>query len=221
MDIGIIGSGAVGRALGAAFRRLGHGVTIGSRDAAKPEALEWAEEHGARATDFPDAAEAGELLVNATAGAASLDVFLSIGEEAIGGKVLIDVANRLDFSAGFPPFVAFSHHMSLGEELQHAFPSLRVVKALNTMNNSVMVAPQRVGGGAHDVFMAGDDADAKSDVADLLAAMGWHRERIRDLGGIRAARGVELYLPLWLELMGALGTAEFNLRIVGPGDQSA
>lgn len=217
MEIAILGSGTVGRTLGAAFRRLGHGVTIGSRDVAKPEALEWAEEHGARATDFATAAEAGELLVNATMGTASLDVLLSVGAEALGGKVLIDVANALDFSAGFPPFVALSHGMSLGEQLQHAFPSVRVVKALNTVNASVMAAPGKVGDGVHDVFVAGDDAEAKRDVTALLVALGWHPDRIRDVGGIRAARGLEMYLPLWLELMGLLGTVEFNVRIVGGG----
>ncbi|MDQ4503273.1 NAD(P)-binding domain-containing protein [Sinomonas sp. ASV322] len=215
MEIGILGSGTVGRTLGAKFLELGHRVTIGSRDAAKPEAIEWADAHGADATDFAEAAEAGELLVNATAGAASLDVLLSVGAEALGGKVLIDVANRLDFSAGFPPFVTVSNHRSLGEELQHAFPSLRVVKALNTVNAAVMIAPERIGGGVHDVFVAGDDAEAKRDVVELLAAFGWRRDRIRDLGGIKAARGLETYLPLWLELMGLLGTAEFNIRIVG------
>ncbi|MEA5453120.1 NAD(P)-binding domain-containing protein [Sinomonas sp. JGH33] len=215
MEIGILGSGLVGRTLGAKFLELGHRVTIGSRDAAKPEAIEWADAHGAAATDFAETAESAELLVNATAGIASLDVLLSIGAEALGGKVLIDVANRLDFSAGFPPFVTISHHMSLAEELQHAFPSLHVVKALNTMNAPVMVAPERVGEGVHDVFMAGDDDEAKSQVADILASFGWHRDRIRDLGGIAAARGVELYLPLWLELMRNLGTAKFNIRIVG------
>ena len=218
MEIGILGSGTVGTTLGTAFTKLGHSVTIGSRDAAKPEALEWAAAHHAHAADFAEAAEAGELLVNATSGTASLDVLLSVGAEALGGKVLIDVANPLDFSAGFPPFLSVSNRTSLAEQLQHAFPSLRVVKALNTVNASVMVAPERIADGVHDTFLAGDDDDAKADVAALLVSLGWRRDRIRDLGGITAARGLEMYLPLWVRLMGSLGTAEFNIRIVQAGE---
>jgi hypothetical protein len=77
-----------------------------------------------------------------------------------------------------------------------------------------MVAPQNVGGGEHDVFIAGEDAGAKAEVRALVLSMGWRPERVRDLGGIDAARSLEMYLSLWLRLMGELGTAQFNIRIV-------
>lgn len=215
MDIGILGSGTVGRTLGAKLRQLGHGVAIGSRDAAKPEARDWAAAQGAVATDFAGAAAAGSLLINATAGSASLEALRAAGEQALGDKVLIDIANPLDFSGGFPPALTVANRDSLAEQIQRAFPRLRVVKALNTVTAPVMVDPAGVGGGDHDVFLAGDDTTAKAQTAELLVSFGWRPERIRDLGGIDAARGLEMYLPLWIRIMGRLGTAQFNIRIVG------
>jgi hypothetical protein len=87
------------------------------------------------------------------------------------------------------------------------------VKTLNTMNAEVMVRPELVPGD-HSVFVAGEDAAAKAVVADLLVAFGWPAHSIIDLGGIRAARGLEMYLPLWLSLMAAQGTAAFNIHVV-------
>ena len=87
------------------------------------------------------------------------------------------------------------------------------MKALNTMNCSVMVDPGAVPGD-HAAFLCGEDADAKDQVAELLGTFGWPQERILDLGGIRSARGMEMYLPLWLELMGALGTGTFNIGVL-------
>jgi predicted dinucleotide-binding enzyme len=102
---------------------------------------------------------------------------------------------------------------SLGEQIQRAFPDARVVKTLNTMNAYVMVEPSRVPG-RHSVFVAGEDAAAKGTVKGLLREFGWPEEAIVDLGGIRAARGTEMYLPLWLSLMGVLGAGDFNIQVV-------
>ena len=102
---------------------------------------------------------------------------------------------------------------SLGEQIQRAFPKTRVVKTLNTMNCVVMVEPSRLSGD-HDVFLSGNDAEAKSEVRELLRTFGWADERIVDLGDITTARGTEMYLPLWIRLMGALGTWEFNIKVV-------
>ena len=104
---------------------------------------------------------------------------------------------------------------TLGEQIQEAFPDARVVKALNTVNAAVMVDPQRVGGES-DLFVCGNDADAKARVTALLKELGW--TRVHDLGPIVAARGTEAYLLLWLTLMGALKTADFNVRIVRRSD---
>ncbi|WP_346763005.1 NAD(P)-binding domain-containing protein [Arthrobacter sp. Soil736] len=154
-------------------------------------AVEWAAGAGphAKAATFFDAAADGEVIINATPGAVSLEVLAAASTRNLDGKVLIDVANPLDHSAGFPPSLAISNTDSLAETIQRSFPTARVVTALNTMRADVMVAPDRLAGGDHDVFMAGDDAGAKEVVAGLLREFGWRPEHIRDLGPLEAARG--------------------------------
>jgi predicted dinucleotide-binding enzyme len=126
--------------------------------------------------------------------------------------VLIDVANPLDFSQGMPPSLSVCNTDSLGERIQRAFPATRVVKALNTVNCDVMVEPARVPG-EHVVFVCGHDSEAKDEVTRLLGVFGWPAERVLDLGDVSAARGTEMYLPLWLNLMGQLGTPHFNIEV--------
>jgi predicted dinucleotide-binding enzyme len=199
MRIGVLGTGIVGQTLAEAFGRLGHDVVMGSRTS--PPAT------------FAEAAEFGELVVNCTAGMHSLEALRLAGADALRGKVLIDVANPLDFSGGFPPTLSVGPADSLAEQIQREFPACRVVKALNTVNASVMVDPQDLAEPT-DVFIAGDDADAKRQVTELLVELGWSADRVRDLGELAAARVLEGYLLLWITLMGALGTAQFNLRLV-------
>ena len=135
------------------------------------------------------------------------------GEHNLDGKVLIDIANPLDFSQGRPPSLFVCNTDSLGEQIQRRFPQARVVKTLNTMNCEVMADPSRVPGD-HDVFLCGEDADAKRQVVELLESFGWPAARIRDLGGISSARGTEMYVALWLRLWGAVGTGDFNIAVV-------
>jgi 8-hydroxy-5-deazaflavin:NADPH oxidoreductase len=151
--------------------------------------------------------------VNATNGAGSVAMLESAGEENLAGKVLVDVANPLDVSQGMPPSLFVCNTDSLGEQIQRRFSQVRVVKALNTMNCEVMVDPAKVPG-EHDVFLCGEDADAKRQVAELLESFGWPAEHIRDLGGIASARGTEMYIALWIRLWGALGTGHFNIGVV-------
>lgn len=188
---------------------------MGSRQAGNEVALEWVQSAGERASEgtFADAAEHGELVVNATAGAASLEALGAAGADNLAGKVLIDVSNALDFSGGPPPVVGVSIDDSLGERIQAAFPDARVVKALNTLNASLMVAPDSLEESTN-VFICGDDAGAKAQVTELLETFGWLSGDIVDLGDISAARGAELYVALWVLLMGALGTPQFNIRVV-------
>lgn len=152
------------------------------------------------------------MVVNATNGAGTLEALGSAGAARLAGKVLMDVSNALDFSQGMPPVLNPVNTDSLGERIQRAFPSARVVKTLNTMNAGLMVDPGRLAGGDHSVFISGDDAEAKAAVAALLADLG-HRDII-DLGDITTARGAEMVLPLWLRLYAALGTPNFNLKVV-------
>ena len=214
MRIGVLGTGMVGETLATKLVQLGHDVVMGSRTAGNEKAVAWSERFPERAAEgtFADAATHGDLVINATSGVVSLVALRTAGQQNLDGKTLLDVANPLDYSAGFPPRLAVVNDDSLGEQIQREFPAARVVKALNTMNCQVMVDPSRVPG-EHDVLMAGDDAAAKDEVAQLLESFGWSAAAIIDLGGIGAARGLEAYLPLWLALMGSLGTGDFNIHV--------
>ncbi len=214
MRIAVLGTGMVGQALATKLVGLEHEVVMGSRNAGNENAVAWADRSGEGATEgeFAHAAGFGELVFNCTAGTASLDALRAAGEDNLAGKVLVDVANPLDFSRGMPPTLEFCNDDSLGERIQAEFPRARVVKALNTVNCEVMVEPDRVPG-EHVAFLSGDDEEAKGQVVQLLGSFGWPPERTIDLGGIRAARGMEMYLPLWLSLYGRLGTGDFNVSL--------
>lgn len=205
----------VGQAIGGKLVELSDEVTMGSREAGNEKAVAWASEAGEGAGEgsFADAAAFGEVVVNATAGTASLEALEAAGADNLSGKVLIDVANPLDFSQGMPPTLSVSNDDSLGERIQRAFPEARVVKALNTMNAGVMVSPGSLGESTN-VFVCGNDEGAKDQVVELLRTFGWGEAQVFDLGDISAARGTEMYLPLWLRMFGALGTGQFNIGIV-------
>jgi predicted dinucleotide-binding enzyme len=205
----------VGQAIASKLVSLGHEVTMGSRDANNEKAKAWAEKTHARIGTFADAARFGELLVNATSGTASLEALQAAGTENLAGKVLIDIANPIDGSSGMPPSLSVANKDSLGEQVQRAFPASRVVKTLNTMNADVMVNPQLVPGN-HNVFVSGNDAQAKAQVTQLLESFGWPTANILDLGDISSARGTEMYLALWLRLWGKVGTGHFNISVVKP-----
>jgi hypothetical protein len=218
MRVGVLGTGMVGQAIGGRLVELGHEVRMGSRQAGNEKAVKWADGAGQGASEgsFADAAEFGELVVNATTGEASVAALRAAGEENLAGKVLIDVANPLDFSEGRPPKLAVCNDDSLGERIQATFREARVVKALNTVNAAVMVAPGKLGSSTH-IFVCGNDEGAKAEVTELLRSFGWGEENVVDLGDISSARGPEMYLPLWLRLWGALGTGAFNIGVVRAG----
>lgn len=215
MKIAVLGTGGVGQTIASKLVELGHEVTMGSRSAANEDAAAWAEAAGPGAAHgaFADAAAAGEIVFNCTAGGASLEALEAGGAQNLAGKVLVDVANPLDFSKGMPPTLSVCNDDSLGERIQAAHPDAKVVKALNTVTAAVMVDPGSLSEPG-TIFVAGNDAGAKEEVAALLRAFGWPEDSILDLGGIDAARGMEMYLPLWLRMMGALDTAAFNIRAV-------
>lgn len=214
MNIGILGTGDVGRTLALAWKKAGHTVRIAGREAEHPQQA-WAQAQGVGYGRFADVAEWAEVLVNATAGRASLQALaLALaGQEALADKVMIDVANPLDFSNGMPPSLSVVNTDSLGEQIQRNFPRLRVVKALNTLSCRFMVHPQGIEAGNHDLFICGDDAQAKATVRTLLADFGWADAHVIDLGSIAQARGTEQLLPIWIRLWGVLGTDAFNFRI--------
>jgi len=213
MKIGILGTGVVGNTIGSKLIEAGHEVKMGSRTSNNEKAAEWVKANGANASNgtFADAAAFGEIIFNATKGEISVAALELAGEKNLNGKVLIDIANPLDFSNGFPPSLSVCNTNSLGEVIQKTFPGLKVVKALNTINCGLMLNPSGLKG-EHDLFICGNDAEAKEKVISLLQSFGW--KNIHDLGDITNARATEMLLPIWVRLYGKFKTANFNFHIV-------
>jgi 8-hydroxy-5-deazaflavin:NADPH oxidoreductase len=224
MKIAVLGTGPVGQALSGRLADLDHHVTVGTRDpdatrartgpagAGPPDFATW---HAAHPTvdlaTFPEAAADADLVVLAGNGAAAADMLAAVGADRLDGAVVLDVSNPLDFSDGFPPSLFVKDTDSLAERLQRAFPRARVVKALNTLNASLMVDPASLGSSS-TVFVSGDDPAAKATVVAVLESFG--HDDVIDLGALETARGAEMLLPLWLRLMQALGTPHFNIKVV-------
>lgn len=226
MNIAVLGTGIVGQTLAAKLAALGHAVAVGTRNVAEtlartepgpfgqPPFSQWLQQNPqVRLLSLAEAAQHGAVLINATSGDGSLPALEQAGAANLTGKILIDVANPLDFSHGMPPTLSVCNTDSLGEQIQRAFPAAKVVKTLNTITAALMVNPHLVASGDHTLFLSGNDAEAKAQVARWLAEwFGW--QHILDLGDITTARGTEMYLPLWLRLWGALGTGMLNVRVV-------
>ena len=182
-----------------------------------PPFSEWhSANKGVQLGTFAEAAAFGEIILNVTQGGNSINALKLADPKNLDGKVLVDIANPLDFSKGMPPSLLpeLSNTNSLGEEIQKTFPSAKVVKTLNTMWAGLMVNPNLIGGGDHSAFICGNDADAKAQVESLMNEFGWKSENILDLGDISAARGTEAVLPIWLRIWSATQNGAFNLKVV-------
>ncbi len=226
MNISIIGTGTVAQLVGAKLMEAGHQLVFGTRDPDKtlartepdgfgnPPFATWLKKHSAaKLKSFADSAKHGELVINATGGMVSLAALEAAGHDNLADKILIDIANPLDFSKGFPPSLSVCNTDSLGEQIQRAIPKAKVVKTLNTMSAYVMVNPKLVPGD-HSLFLAGNDAEAKAAVSTLLIeAMGWQAKNMIDLGDITMARGTEMLLPIWVRLFSKLGNPIINFHI--------
>ena len=192
MKIGILGSGDVGKSLARGFLKRGDEVMIGSRS---PEKLaEWTRESGARAGTFEETARFGEMLALATLGTAAEEALQLAGAANFGNKVLIDATNPLAFAPGAPPTLAISGDDSLGERVQRLVPSARVVKAFNTVGNALFVNPQ-LPGGPPDMFLCGNDDEAKKTVTALCKEWGWG---VIDIGRISGSRYLEPMCMTWV-----------------------
>jgi len=212
MRIAILGTGMVGTTIADKLVSIGHEVRMGSRTSDKAAAWSKGAGRGASHGSFADAAAFGELAFNCTAGTGSLEALEAAGSQNLANKILLDVSNPLDFSKGRPPTLTISNTDSLGEAIQRQLPDTRVVKTLNTMNCRIMVDAARVPG-EHDVFVAGNDPEARAQVSRWLKEwFGWKAPI--DLGDITASRGLEMWLPLWLRIMGAVKTPDFNVKVV-------
>ena len=226
MKIAVLGTGVVGRTIAVRLLDLGHEIAIGTRDVdatmartepdryGNPPFPTWHADHAAISlTSYSGVASDVDVVVNATPGGDTLTALGAVGNETLDGTVVLDISNGLDVSLGFPPSLLVANTDSIAEQIQRAYPAARVVKTLNTVTAAVMVDPAALGD-ATQVFLSGDDDAAKQTVRDLLRSFGWPDDTIIDLGGIKTARGTEMYVTLWIDLMVALGTQMFNVKIV-------
>ena len=225
MNIGVLGTGVVAKTIAGKLGALGHSVKMGTRDPKAtldrndkdmfggPPIRTWLESNPkVSLATFRDAAAHGPTAFSALSGNGVLAALEPASAE-LAGKVLIDISNPLDFSKGMPPTLSVSNTDSLGEQIQRALPKTKVVKSLNTVNASVMVEPGALANGDHTMFVAGNDAGAKSEVTKILKEwFGW--KDVIDLGDVTMSRGLEMWLPLWVRLYAALKTPSFNLKIV-------
>lgn len=231
MKITVLGTGMVGRAHAGKLVELGHDVVMGTTDVAKtmadtktdgmgtPPYSVWHKDHPTiELATFQEATNHGEMIWEALSGAAAVEVLKSV-EPELGDKILIDIANPLDFSQGMPPSLFVSNTDSLGEQIQRTLPKVKVVKTFNTTNAYLQVNPQLLANADHHIFVSGNDAEAKAKVMEIQKSYGW--KNIIDLGDITTARGTEMLLPIWLRLWTALGNPNFNFKIVvGPESQA-
>lgn len=212
MKFSVLGSGMVGQTIAAKLAELKHEVQLGTRS---PEKLhEWAAAHpGLSVGSLSASAAFGEVVFNAMRGAGSLESLQAAGAANLNGKILIDISNPLDFAGGMPPSLFVSNTDSLGEQIQRAFPEVKVVKTLNTLSAPLMVNPRMLADGDHTLFVSGNDAEAKAQVTQLLTDLfGWRD--IMDVGDITTARGTEALLALWTRLFIKRGDPNFQFKVV-------
>jgi predicted dinucleotide-binding enzyme len=210
MKVGILGSGDVAKSLARAFLTTGHSVKLGTRSPAKLRAF--LKEAGAKASagSLAQAAGFGEVVVLAVRGAAAEQAVKAAGASKLAGKVLIDVTNPLKFGPGAVPSLFVGHTDSLGERVQRAASAARVVKAFNIVGNPYFFKPD-FPGGPPDMFICGEDADAKERVTAILTSFGWP---VVDIGGISGARALESLCMLWVKSAFAIGTWKIAFKLL-------
>jgi predicted dinucleotide-binding enzyme len=225
MNIAVLGTGMVAKSIAGKLDSLGHSVKLGTRDiqatlsrgepdmAGGPPLRTWLESRPrVKLVTHADAAAHGEIAFNALSGQGSL-AGLELARAGLANKILIDISNPLDFSKGMPPSLSIVNTDSLGEQIQAALPSTKVVKTLNTVNAFLMVDPQTLAGGDHTMLLCGNDTGAKAEATKILKEwFGW--KDVVDLGDLTNARGMEMWVPLWARIYGALRTPMFGLKLV-------
>ena len=197
MKVGILGTGDVGKVLAKGFAGIRYDVMIGSRDAKSDKLQTAVKEVGSKTSGgtFAEAAKFGDIVVICTMGAATENALMLAGSDNFARKVVIDVTNPLDFSKGMLPTLSVGHTDSAGEQIQRLLPNAHVVKALNTVGNSDMINPD-FPGGPPDMFICGNNADAKKKVTEILNAFGW--SSVIDIGAIEGSRLLEPLCILWV-----------------------
>ncbi len=217
MKIGILGTGQVGNLIGSRLIENGHQVMMGGREYKNEKGLDFvatnSSENASYGT-FKEASGFGEIIFNATNGRFALEA-LKLANTDFAGKVIIDVANPLDFSTKPPTLIPeFANTNSIGESIQNHFPKAKVVKTLNTVGMVLAVNPKQLNNGDHSLFISGNDEKAKAGTTALLTGFGWKMGNIIDIGDITAARAMESYLLLSVRMRIALGVPMFNIKVI-------
>lgn len=195
MRIAVLGTGDVGQTLASGFIATGHSVRMGARSADNEKMLAWAARSGPEASvgTFADAAQYGDVIVLATLGEANASVIRMADPARFAGKVVIDTTNPLDFSSG-APVLATGHTNSGAEEVQRLVPGASVVKAFNSIGFPLMFKPQ-LPGGPPDMFICGNEAEAKRVVGGICEQFGWG---VVDVGPLESARYLEALAMIWI-----------------------
>ena len=182
-SISIIGSGNMASAIGALAVKGGNAVEVISRDAAKAAAL--AKEIGDGATVGRwGAVPAGEIVILAVLFDSAVPVVSQYGD-ALAGKIIVDITNT--FSPDAKGLVTPNGSSGAQEIAKAATKSAHVVKAFNTLFRDVLAA-----GGPLDVFMAGDDAQAKASVSAFIKSLGLRPHDTGDLSMVHWLEGAGL-----------------------------
>ncbi|MER7736081.1 NAD(P)-binding domain-containing protein [Streptomyces erythrochromogenes] len=234
MKIAVLGTGAGGRAHAARLLSLGHEVYVGTRDSqvtmgrTEPDFMgvepfgQWLADYpGIELRNFGDAAAAADFVINGIDGASAVGVLTGIAGH-LSGKTLMDYAVPYVYNPeqahpwptpwGVMPALDPVDHDSLGERIQRALPQAKVVKAGVTQEQETVVDPRAVAGGDHTMFIAGEHADAKAEVTDLLRSYGW--QDVLDLGPLVSSRGMEMYAHLHSAVQFALGGGRFGVKVM-------
>ena len=203
MNITIVGSGNVGRALGGGWRKAGHGVTFAARDPAGAKAVELKKE-GFAVAPQADAGKA-DVIVLAVPWTGIEATMKALG--SLAGKIVIDATNPL--TANLELALGFSD--STGETVARLAEGARVVKAFNTTGANNM-ADSRYSGGKLMMPVAGDDKAAKQTVMTLASDLGFEPV---DAGPLAMSRHLEPLAMTWIKLAYAQGMGrEFGFAIL-------
>ena len=197
MDITIIGTGNMARGIATRALAGGHAVTLLGTERAKAEALAKELAGAARAGQVGDPLT-GDVVVLAVWYQAVPDVLARYGDQ-LDGKVVVDITNPVDPDTYAPLSVAAG---SVAQEIAGAVPGAKVVKAFNTTFAGTLVEGE-VAGTPLDVFVAGDDEEAKAAVQELAADSGL---RAIDVGPLALAHQLEGAGYLNMAVQPALGT---------------
>ena len=211
MKFAVLGSGVVGRSLGAGLIRHGHEVLMGSRDPSAEHVAAWAAEVGdrGRAVSYDEAASEAEIACLVTAWSGTENALTLAGASNLAGKTVIDVTNPFGPGPSGPTLV-IGHHDSAGEQVQRWLPESHVVKTWNIVNNAQMIDPH-IPGGPGDMFLCGNDDAAKQTVSELVAECGWPP---LDVGSIEAARLLEPLALLWVTYAIGHGSSDHAFKLL-------